>query len=905
MSRIIVDVIIIASTAITGHSLSLKRLFCIVAVLVLCACSAWAGGGLGLTGKEEKGTTLESVLDLESISPSDEGVVQIELPGVGARDFMTRFVGDTLFLPYMSFCDFLRIPNNVSPDYLELGGQFPVGQPFEISRLSSTAHAGKTDVFLPPTAIRVARGEVYIEQSFLLKLFGLAASYDTNDLKLRIAPDPKIPAIQNVKNNEKYANLAFEDEPGMTMPDAEAEHHLMGNPVIDWTFSNQSTLNTNATNGSLRIGTEFLYGTLEVNTSAGVVNMKSNSFKGQLNNWNWRYFMPQSSALREIGIGALPVGDKQYYAAEISNVPLTPRTGFAMHDLRGQTQAGWTVEMYDGPRLVDVTTADSAGRYQFRVPVGYGTVDRFLRYIGPYGEVITEQRRIQLNTQMVPAGDFEYTARTGFQNMDFRSPMAAEVHTQYGVSDWLSMGVEGVAAATSFRSMSRDSVQASLFANLWLGDAHSVTARYNVQGKFFGGEYYTMMTSGVAIRAVADSISTTLSQYVLQANASMPIDEYTPSFLARVSKSTAGYLAEFDPALSASFLGMNMIGSVRMQLPLIKTHGSIVDPMHDRPFSAYMNLRLMRPIGAGWVLSSELDFNQLTHKMETVQTGIYMRLFNSLGVNLGMVFHDVDFGHLSMKDLRASTFQVQFDIDLHQAKVSVSGDRQSSSVSGALTAQGSAMISPVGIVTTPTFGLGQSAILVKPFHDDNQNGVHDPGEEFLDPMVATLSQGRTQFTSTDGSFTSLPANTQWVLEVDRWTFAEDGLFPSRTRYSIFTTPSSMQVIEVACVEGFDVMGNCKVEEVITASGKKQDFSGLLNGLRVSLVSSTTGAVFDGEVFSDGSIFIPGVCSGEYRFSFDQNQLASRRLSVVSLTDVVTLNSENHRIPAIMLQRTPR
>lgn len=873
--------------------------------IILGTCYAWAGGGLDPTGKEEKGATLESVLDLESISPSDEGVVQIELPGIGARDFMTRFVGDTLFVPYMTFCDFLRIPNNVSPDYLRIGGQMPVGQNFEISRLSSTAHTARTDLVLPPTAIRVAGGEVYVEQSFLMKVLGLTAIFDTNDLKLRIVPDEKIPAVQFQKNNEKYANLAFEDDQNPMMPVADVERNLFGNPVIDWSVTHQTVASTNATAGSFRLGTEFLFGTLEVNTTANMVNFNPHTFKNQVNNWNWRYFTPQSSIVKQIGIGQLAVNDKQYFAAQVSNVPLTPRSGFAVHDLRGQTQPGWTVELYDGPRLVDVTTADSSGRFLFHVPVGYGTVDRLLRYVGPYGEVSTEERRIQLNTQMVPEGEFDYTAKFGFKDLDLRSPLASEFHGEFGMAEWISIGAEGALASANFKSISQDSIQGAVFTNLWLGDAHSVTARYSIRDRKFSAEYYTMTTDGLSVRGTIDSLTMNLQSFTAQGVVSLPAGDYTPGLLMRVAKGPWGYLPELDPTLTASVFGFNLIGSVRMLFPTIKTPYSIIDPMVERRFSAYGTLRVLKPLFSGWVATAELNYNQLRSTLESFDAGLYMRVLNNIGLNLGVTFHDLDFGHLSMKDLRNAGLRMQVDFDFDQTKVTAFGGRDGGNMSANFQAQGSAMISPVGIMASRNFGLGQSAIMIKPFRDANQNGVHDPGEEFLAPMVATLSQGHTQYTSTDGSFTSLPANTQWTLEVDRWTFAEDGLFPNKTRYPIFTTPSSMQVIEVACVEGFDVMGSCKVDDGSTGTGKKQDFGGLLNGLRLQLVSAATGAAFDGEIFSDGSIFIPGVCAGEYRIIFDQNQLASRRLSILTMSDVVTLSSDGHRIPTIILQRTAR
>ena len=62
-------------------------------------------------------------IDMEALFPSEEGLVRIEVPGVDARDFLARFMGDTLFVPFTSLCDFLRIKSTVSPDQNRIEGR--------------------------------------------------------------------------------------------------------------------------------------------------------------------------------------------------------------------------------------------------------------------------------------------------------------------------------------------------------------------------------------------------------------------------------------------------------------------------------------------------------------------------------------------------------------------------------------------------------------------------------------------------------------------------------------------------------------------------------------------------------------------------------------------------------------
>jgi hypothetical protein len=60
-------------------------------------------------------------------------------------------------------------------------------------------------------------------------------------------------------------------------------------------------------------------------------------------------------------------------------------------------------------------------------------------------------------------------------------------------------------------------------------------------------------------------------------------------------------------------------------------------------------------------------------------------------------------------------------------------------------------------------------------------------------------------------------------------------------------------------------------------------------------------MYDGEIFSDGSILISGVSSGEYRVEFDQRQLESRGLEAEPLAGSVMLNAESTLLPEIVFR----
>ncbi len=154
-----------------------------------------------------------------------------------------------------------------------------------------------------------------------------------------------------------------------------------------------------------------------------------------------------------------------------------------------------------------------------------------------------------------------------------------------------------------------------------------------------------------------------------------------------------------------------------------------------------------------------------------------------------------------------------------------------------------------------------------------------------------------EISAQDGRFYQLPPNRECEVEVDRWYHTELGLFPSSSRFSLYTGSSSQQLIDIPFVEGFDVSGRC---EIGTPQGSLKISA--LNGLRIQLVSSANGSLYEGEVYNDGSIYIPSVGAGTYTVVFDDEQLASRHLNVVSMPETVTLDRENDRLVDVVFGR---
>ncbi len=889
----------------------MRRLIPLIAItfLISAACVR-ADGGRGVRAsevvqdrKDKVESALEGVIGVDFVTPSEEGLVQVEVHGVAAADLIARFVGDTLFVPYILLSDFLRIPNSVSRDGRTITGEFPKGEPFVIDRTTATAYYRGDSVGYPPASVRSMSGEIFIEHKLFAKILGLVMRFDVMRLKLVIDPNDKLPVVEWAKTSNRLAMMQNSEHGTRDVLLAPIDRHLLGNPVVDWNLS--STYGNGRASGALTLrgGGELLYGSLEVNATTAVVTGGAPSTN--VSNWNWRFPIPELSAIRQIVVGTMPIRRNSYLGIELTNVPLAPRKQFGAYDLSGYTQPGWMVEMYKGNSLVDMVQADSNGFYRFQVPVGYGTTDRMLRQIGPYGEVVTEERRLQLNPDMIPPGEVQYTSTFGLGNGGLSNltdgPFALEGRLDAGLTQFMSMGLEGFTRGPTLGSATLDSVHATAVANLWLGGTTSLSLRHQFGTNLDAGELLWVMPSNNTLRLIIDSASIPDRTFIASASGSQYLGRFSVSAAGRYRHQLDAKSLELEPTVSGYVPGVSFSLGAAMTLPIgsstnaAGSGGEIGDSLAtvDHRTLAATTQIIATPFP--WlVLTAQGRYDVVNRTIQTLRLSSYTRVSDAIGLNLNY--------SLPEGDLTRSTLQLQLGLTLDFTRATVTGSYSDGEFSTASIAQGSLLASRAGLRMLPDGSVGQAALIFTAFHDRNFNGVRDDGEEELDPPSVYLNMDGVNSSAEDGKFFQLPPNRQCVVEVDRWTHADEGLFPGSQHYVVYTAPSSQRIIEIPFCEGFDVTGRCLFQSDDTNSVASN--SVYLNGLRVQLIGADGMSTYDGEVYSDGSIYVPAVAAGHYTVRFDGSQLHSRRLRLIDAPQQVLLTKENSSLPQVLLGPDP-
>lgn len=837
----------------------------------------------------------EGIVDYETMIPSEEGLVRIEVSGIVSNDFLARFVGDTLFLPFTSFCDMLHIRSEVSSDLTILSATLPGVDTIVISRVTNTAHGTKDTVAVPPTAFRVVEDQIYVEQEMLARILGITAYYDAHNLKLRITPEEKLPIVQWQRSQGRYGALGG----GLPVAGGPAairiNRQLFSGVSLNWGLSsNFNSSDSRSSVTTLSMGQQLLYGTLQVDAVGAFQNSSTtgSSAKFNVEGASWMFQSPTSPLVSRVRLGTFLLAQNRVHGVEITNTPLTPRTGYGTYTLTGQTQPGWTVELYDASQLADVTRADSTGRYSFNIPMGYGTVDRITRAVGPYGETELRQHRMQLNQEMIPSGEVEYALEFGADSLVRNSSAEGRARLGVGVWDRLTLGAEARYSTPSYSTWNTDSIAPSAFAAIWLGGSTSLSAQYQMRSGLLGGGFYTILPNNTILNVTLDSLSIADRTFASRIHTNLPIGPVSFGGGARYSRGARYDSYEVEPQISGYALGIGFIGATRFSWSNARSLGESteIDTIFGTGRSVVSSLQLTAVPFGGIFLTGFGRYDHVARNLQEISLSAYYRLNRYLGVNIGYSVPSMQWSR--------GLLQAQFSVDLHPFRATALATYAGGTFSAATLAQGSALISGRGLTLFSESAVGQSALLIEAFNDRNQNGVRDPDEEEMTPPVAWLDIGGTEFASDNGMFRSLPANRQCRLTVDRWSYGSEGLFPSRSQFDIYTLPSGVQVVEIPVAPGFDLTGPCQIDD----NGQIKTAPAFVNGLQVRLVSDGSDAVYEGEIFSDGTIFIPGVSAGEYRMVFDENQLTSRRLCPPAEDLRVTVRPGDEHLPPATLRR---
>ncbi|MEP0710548.1 MAG: hypothetical protein ABJC55_01360, partial [Algoriphagus sp.] len=373
------------------------------------------------------GIFLVVLLTIESAfaqkEPDGEVLLNFNYPAVGNVYLNGVFFGDVAFLPLGEVLSLLYIPNEKTSSGKGLQGAFPAkNDDWLIDPVTNELTIkGKTKTLNADTYY-IGELDLYLHPDYFREVFGLTFTVNTYALSVSMVSEYSLPIDERKKREtirQQLHNRQNQSENSVPLL-YPRERKGVGLGVFDYNLNYTNTNLGNNLGMAFNLGMELLGGDLQ-GTYQG--NYNQGNLLSNLSGLRWRYVLPGGlQPERNVGLASISVGQvsttsftngANLVGVSITNNPVIPRLELDTFVIDGTTALDSEVELLIGGQLVDFTRADEVGYYRFNAPVTYGTVRLSTRIYTPAGEVIIQERQIQVPFSFLPKGFVGYNFQTG------------------------------------------------------------------------------------------------------------------------------------------------------------------------------------------------------------------------------------------------------------------------------------------------------------------------------------------------------------------------------------------------------------------------------------------------------------------------------------------------------------
>lgn len=839
------------------------------------------------------GATIARAQSAETV-PTDEGLVAVMCGTFLSTEVVARFGADsTVYVPFAAFCDLFAVKHRtIGADTLI--AEVPTGSPFTIVRSTHTLHRGDSAIRLEDASILGIDGVAYAEISAISRAFGLTFEYDPRNVRIFVSPDRRLPFVTNELGERRREALGvYSSGTGDSSVAASVDRRLLGMPVVDWGFDWSMRRDVVDAGGGFRFGMPALFGSLSGSGSANLEQEERPRIVAGLDEVRWEFALPYFAPLRRVELSTSTQLADRTFGAKLSNTSLsTRRTDGIAYSISGHTQPDWIVELYDGAELLQATQADSNGYYEFSTPLDRSNITYVVHQVGPHGERIATERLVERPIDLLLGGAIEYdlsassTLRSG-------APFEGQAVLQAGVTEWLTLGSRERLRPSTPGDARIDSLEHRPFANVWLGASGSLSLEYDPNPGMARATLDIPIWGDLRCRLDGIEVANDLSRYGAGTSINVALGPMMLGTTARYENHSGASVFKAKPTISGFFHGISFSASSSLQwMPKYQTTSETADTVPNGPVESSLNL--VAVLSPSIMIGGDVTYDHSTDIPSRMNLWSSLGLTSWLRVGASYRVDDLDWSRAGV--------ELSLGLDFSLARLRSRTDRRGDVVSNRTSLEGSFVLTPTGIHTRNSTMVGQSAVVVRAFNDVNGNAEFDRGEQFVGSPRTSLRGGGGNRASDEGEHFSVMPDAEYIVEIDPYSFAADGYYPRRTRFMIYALPNTVQTIDVPLSAGSDLTGRLVL--VDDTSAEIPMSSSVFNGLKVRARAVDGTASYDGEAFSDGSLFIIGVAPGEYRIELDERQLAMRRIRLRGEPRTYVVGADAPSLEPIRLERAP-
>jgi hypothetical protein len=814
--------------------------------------------------------------------PDGEVLLNFNYPAIGNVYLTGVFFGEVAYLPLGEVLSLLYIPAEKTASGKGLQGAFPsknddwvidpITNEFTIKRKSGKLDAdryyiGELDLFLHP--------------DYFQEVFGITFTINTYALSVRMKSTNPLPIEERQKRESIRQQLQNRQNKGETLAPLRyaRERKTLALGVLDYNLNYTKTNSENNLGMSFNAGMELLGGDLQ-GTYQG--NYNEGNLLSNFAGLRWRYVLPGGlQPERNVGLASISVGQvsttsftngANLLGVSITNNPVIPRLELDSFVIDGTTAPDSEVELLIGGQLVDFTRADEVGYYRFNAPVTYGTVRLSTRIYTPSGEVIIEERQIQVPFSFLPKGFVGYNFQAGIPQ--FRSDrLGRGIVTHADVA-------YGLTSAVTIRA---GVDQGDIFGDQKVYPVFGLSARifqqYLLNIDALPDRYYR--AAGSVFYATNTSINAQYTEYNPNSplnfrgqlrdanlNTFFPLKIFGKFGGFRLTgeriwfdsgKGVNNYQVDFNTQINRVVFRVNYRGGRR---------GILIseNPTQNQFGLATTSLTYTLPrtpgipvYVRGLFLRGQYRYSTLLKRSESISLLVSQTLFKTGRFTMG---YDRQLA------LNQSQFQIGFLIDFNSLRASSQFSKRTEGYSAQQSFSGSLAYEPVGKTLIPSNRdqITRSGVTVRLFVDTNENERYDEGEEIVPAKAVRLDRSANILLGSDGllRITQLQSYWKYRLDIDIAALPNPNLAPKLKSFSFVAEPNRFRAIDIPLYQTGVIDGVVFLEKDGESQGQ--------GGLRLILLKEgeTEGEVI--RTFSDGGYYSYGLLPGKYTLEVDPKQL---------------------------------
>jgi len=815
-------------------------------------------------------------------NPDGEVLLNFNYPAVGNVYLTGVFFGEVAYLPLGEVLSLLYIPAEKTASGKGLQGTFPTkNDDWGIDPITNELTIKGKSGNLDADKYYIGELDLFLHPDYFYEVFGITFTVNTYALSVTMKSTSPLPIDQRKKREsirqqlQNRLNKVESSTPLLYSRDRKG----LGLGVFDYNLNYTKTNAGNNLGLSFNAGMELLGGDLQ-GTYLG--NLNQGNLLSNFAGLRWRYVLKGGMQPEQnVGIASISVGQisttsfsngSNLVGVSITNNPVIPRLELDSFVIDGTTAPDSEVELLIGGQLVDFTRANEVGYYRFNAPITYGTVRLSTRVYTPSGEIIIQDRQIQVPFSFLPKGFVGYNVQAGlpqFTSDSLGTGLVTHADLAYGLTSTVTVraGID----------------QGDIFGDHEVYPVFGLSARifqqYLLNIDALPDRYYR--ASGSVFYATNTSINAQFTEYnpnspfnfrgqVRDANLNtfFPLQVFGKFGGFRLTgeriwfdtgEGVNNYQVDFNTQINRVVFRVNYRGG-RSSILISE------NPTQNQfgLFTTSLTYTLARTPGIpvyvrGMFLRGQYRYSTLLKRSESFSLLVSQTLFKTGRFTLG---YDRQLA------VNQSRFHVGFLIDFNSLRSSSQFSKQTGGYSAQQSFSGSLAYDPTGNTVIPSNRdqITRSGVTVRLFVDTNENERYDEGEEIVPAKAVRLDRSANILLGSDGllRITQLQSYWKYRIDIDIAALPNPNLAPKLKSFSFIAEPNRFRAIDIPLYQTGIIDGTVLLEKNGESQGQ--------GGLRLILLKDgkTEGEVI--RTFSDGSYYSYGLLPGKYTLEVDPKQL---------------------------------